>query len=206
MKLKSRTLAPVLGAMALLVLHTSVLASFEARSLDGNPADAEAWYDTVAGLTWLKDVGANATNAGLYPGSTNTSSMSAAESWAAGLVYGASSDWRLPTLTEAQNLQAAGFLSSAHFDGMGAATGPLWNQAYMWTATDLTPGFSRYILGISGAAVGVVDAAVADRGFQVFGVAAGDFGQALAPVPEPSTYLLMGLGLLGLAFARRRAA
>ena len=208
MNLESRISAIALAAFGLLSWQASAHAAFEARSLDGDPTTAEAWYDTVAGKTWLKDLTANASAAGLYPGSVSTSSFTAAANWTSGLLLGGSSDWRIPTLSEAQQLQGAGLLTSTYFDGMGTSSGAggFWVQGFMWTATPLTPGVSQYILRISGSPLGAIDAAVYDRGFQAFAVADGALGVPLIPVPEPSTYLLMALGLCSLALARRRSA
>lgn len=208
MKLKSRITAFALCAFGLLALQGAAHAAFEARSLDGDSTTAEAWYDTVAGKTWLKDLTANATAAGLYPDSSSTSSFTAAASWTSGLALGGSSDWRTPTLIEAQELQGAGLLTSTYFDGMGtsAGVGVFWSEEFMWTSTVLTPGVSQYILRISGSPLGAIDAAIYDRGFQVFAVADGAIGVPLSPIPEPATYLMMAFGLCSLALARRRSA
>ncbi len=204
MKFSIRRLTPALGAFAVLLAPGLANAAFEARSLDANPADSEAWYDTASGLTWLRDVGANAAAAGLFPSSTVTSSYSAASLWAEGLNFGGSSDWRIPTLSESVDLNTKGFLAPSYFDGLGSGTGPLWNQAFMWTSTALTPGVSQYLLRVSGSPQGAVDGAIYDRGFQVFAVATGSLGVPLSPVPEPSAYALAGLGLIGLALVRRQ--
>lgn len=206
MKLKLRTTAITIGAIGLLAWQGSAHAAFEARSLDGDSTTAEAWYDTVAGKTWLKDLTSNASAAGLYSDSSSTSSFTAAAGWTSGLVLGGSSDWRTPTLMEAQELQGAGLLTPTYFDGMGTNSGALWNQGFMWTSTELTPGVSQYILRVSGSPLGAIDAAIYDRGFQVFAVTDGAVGVPVTPVPEPSTYLLMALGLCGIALARRRSA
>jgi hypothetical protein len=208
MSRKSISTAFTLMASSLLTYYGPANAAFEPRSLDADSFTVEAWYDTVAGKTWLKDLTANALAAGLYPGSTSTSTFTAASAWASGLVFGGTSDWRLPTLTEAQALQTAGLLTPAYFDGMGTGSGSggFWREDYMWTSTPLTPGVSQYLLGISGSQVGVVNAAIYDRGFQVFAVANGSVGVPVTPIPEPSTYLLMVLGVCSLALVRRRSA
>lgn len=63
--------------------------TLQGRDLDGNLTTAEAYYDTVLGITWLAD--ANAAGTTMY--------WATANAWAAGLdVYGITG-WRLPNVS-----------------------------------------------------------------------------------------------------------
>ena len=69
--------------------------TLEGRDLDGNLITAEAYYDTVLGITWLAD----ANYAGM------TMDWATANSWATGLdPYGSGiTGWRLPTMIGTPN-------------------------------------------------------------------------------------------------------
>ena len=81
------------GALGVCLLLLNLIANtahaaLVGRDLDGNLSTAEAYYDTVAGLTWLADAN--------YAGTAMN--WTTANSWAAGLdPYGSGiTGWRLP--------------------------------------------------------------------------------------------------------------
>lgn len=92
--------AAVLGAMSMTVHAAAVPGqgtwetTLQGRDISGNAvaaSDASAvfLYDTTLNITWLRDANVN--------GKMN---WAAANSWANGLVVGAWSDWRLPTMID----------------------------------------------------------------------------------------------------------
>ena len=70
-----------------------------ARDLDGNTSTAEAFYDSVLGITWLADAN-YALTSGFDDGDPNTKdgnlAWATANSWAAGLDLFGYTGWRLP--------------------------------------------------------------------------------------------------------------
>jgi len=84
--------------------------TLQARDLDGNPRTAEAYYDTVLGITWLADANLAATHPFGVPGIGTTASGSmtgdTAENWITamnadgGTGYLGYNRWHLPTMMD----------------------------------------------------------------------------------------------------------
>jgi hypothetical protein len=73
--------------------------TLQGRDLDGDNTTAEAWYDSVLGITWLGDANHAQTTGFDADGRMN---WGTANAWAAGLdPYGSGiTGWRLPTVTD----------------------------------------------------------------------------------------------------------
>lgn len=69
--------------------------TLEGRDLDGNVSTAEAWYDTVLGITWLADANYAETS-----GYAVRMDWYEAGSWISALTIGGIGGWRLPTWTD----------------------------------------------------------------------------------------------------------
>lgn len=67
--------------------------TLEARDLDGNNTTAEAYYDMVLGITWLRDANFAQT---VGFDSDGRMTWAVANDWAAGLDFNGISGWRLP--------------------------------------------------------------------------------------------------------------
>lgn len=183
-----------------------------------------AYYDDVANLTWLADANAAGT----------TMNWADANTWAAGLNVGGITGWRLPdtvdvdndgatytnlyqgvdwgynitTHSELSNMYYNVLGNLAYFDTSGAVqsgwglsnTGPFSNlqSSNYWSATEYAPDtnlawvFNNYD--------GSQDKYDKTYNHFAWAVHSGD----VAPVPEPSTWLLMGIGLLGLVGFQHR--
>ena len=191
------------------------------RDLDGDAATIEAWYDTDLGITWLADAGAAA------------GSVADAKAWAASLQLGGVGGWRLPSISDtaspgcdfSTNGSDCGYnvdlatgemahlyyatlanlaiwdTSGNHQPGFGLAnTGPFTglSAAKYWSSLEQAPlvGYAWAFDFANGGQA--VDLSLAE--LRAWAVHDGDVG---APVPEPTTGLLVGAGLLGLSAARR---
>lgn len=87
---------PLLCALGLLMASTTVHAALEARDLNGTPATAEAYYDTVLGITWLADANYFQTSGADPDGLADYVTL---RTWAENLVLGPGGiyqSWRLP--------------------------------------------------------------------------------------------------------------
>jgi hypothetical protein len=75
--------------------------TLQGRDLDGDNTTAEAWYDSVLGITWLGDANHAHTTGFDADGRMN---WGTANAWAAGLdPYGSGiTGWRLPTVTDTE--------------------------------------------------------------------------------------------------------
>lgn len=81
------------GALLLMLGAASAHAALEGRDLNGTPATAEAWYDTVLDVTWLADANFIQTSGADADGLAD---LGASQAWAQSLVIGGHADWRLP--------------------------------------------------------------------------------------------------------------
>lgn len=100
------TLALATGAT---LLSTAADAALVARSLDGNASTAEAYYDTVLGITWLRDTQAlsGAYGAGQTMNYAATTSALSAFNADSALNFGFGT-WRLPTANGVHTIGGAG--------------------------------------------------------------------------------------------------
>jgi hypothetical protein len=171
-------------------------------------------YDSALDVTWLQD--ANYAMTSGYDADGNMT-WDGAMAWASGLAVGGYNDWRLPTF-DPNNPRPTTPTATNEF-------GSLWDElgggALIGAATDITPFFNLplqaggsewYWTGLEDATdpssawrmsmnCACWDSPLKDREYYAWAVRSGDVS-----VPEPTTISLLGVGLAGLGWARRRRA
>ena len=173
-------------------------------------------YDSDFNITWLADANYARTSGYHADGLMN---WGAATAWAAGLVYGGYSDWRLPTaLNEDLSWPCNGY------NCIGSEMGHLFYTELGGTAASPIPAsphfqnvqFFVYWSGTAYApnpADGSAWNFITYSGYQYINLQYAEYyawavrdGDVAAPIPEPETYamLLAGLGLLGFHARRRK--
>jgi len=213
-----------LGACLLLLSFYSITthAALVGRDLDGNLSTAEAYYDTVAGLTWLADAN--------YAGTTMN--WTTANSWAAGLDPYSSgiTGWRLPdTLQPDASCDSQSGGDSYGYNCTGSEMGNLFynvlggvagssiatthnanydlfsnvQSSVYWSATGYAPNTAyawRFRFDYGGQ-----DFNGKTLSLYAWAVHSGDVGASMVPVPAAVWLFGSGLlGLVGLGRQRRR--
>ena len=210
-------------ALPLLLLASASAANAElqARSLDGNDATTEAYYDTDLGVTWLADAnlaltqqfGATVDLGGDIPGAMT---RDAADTFIAGmnaagyLGYG---DWRLPEYLLRDELGSL-LTTLTGYDSIPNTFAPLihltlipFNDIGFWSADpiDASGNYADYPVALrvsfSGAGANWVDPSAFPN--RVLPVLSGSVGVAVLAVPELPAPVSLAAGLALLLLARR---
>ena len=221
----------ILALLAGIALSGAAHATLIGRDLNGS-FGFEAYYDTDRNITWLANANVNGrmTWAAANTWAANlsfTDGVNTYDNWRLPTVTdtgtsgcnfadtGTDCGYNVDTATgEMAHLFYDELGNKAFYDAAGAGpqtgwgltnTGPFTNlQAnYYWSATEFAPhtGYA-WLFDFDGGGQG---ADFKDVGFYALAVSPGDVGAANGnTVPEPQTLALVGLGLLGLAVARRR--
>ncbi|MFN0184450.1 MAG: PEP-CTERM sorting domain-containing protein [Aquabacterium sp.] len=110
-----------LAVAATLAGATNAQAALQARDLNGTPASAEAYYDTVLNITWLADANYIQTSGTDADGLASFGTLSG---WVNNLALGPGGiyrDWRLPRAAPANGV--AYNISSTTYDGTSSDVG-----------------------------------------------------------------------------------
>ncbi|HAT68350.1 MAG: hypothetical protein A2481_03415 [Candidatus Yonathbacteria bacterium RIFOXYC2_FULL_47_9] len=200
--------------------------TLSARSLDGNNTTAEAYYDSVLDITWLKDANVN----GLM-------TWANANTWASSLVMDVYTNWRLPDTVDTGTVgcnfsnngtdcgynvaTSTGEMASMFYDTLGdlaslntaglsqagsglTNTGPFSNiqAGPYWSATENAGNLAKAWSFVT--ANGLQSVGDKSTSRYSWAVHSGDVGVAV--VPEPSPALLFASGLLALVVLVKRKA
>lgn len=111
-----------LCALALLTGTTLAQAELQGRDLDGTPTTAEAYFDTVLGISWLADVNHFQTSGADADGLADFGTLT---NWANAVVIGGYTQWRLPKAAPSDGV--AYDIGSISYDGVSSDLG--WNHA-----------------------------------------------------------------------------
>jgi len=207
--------------LAAVILSTSLLTATGAQAAVQTRLGGLAVYDTDFNITWLANTNAN----GLMDWST-------ANAWASGLSVGGFSGWRLPTTLQPDATCGSQYggvsygynctvseMGHLFYNELGGVAGQsitvTHNANYglfqnvqsniYWSGTEYAPDtLSAWSFSTS---FGGQYASREFDGLFALAVRPGDVGAAGGgSVPEPATLALMGLGLAGLGWTRRRKA
>jgi len=163
--------------------------------------------DNDSGLIWLKDASspdlAGTDPSGMADWATATAAAAALSDGTGGLTDGsAPGDWRLPTILEWES-----FINALYeYPALGNAAGDAkWSEADAFTGVQSTVYWSstEYTIDqawVADMSIGWMRYAYKDPGPPGFYV----WPVRVSPVPEPTTILLLGSGLIGLLGFRRK--